>query len=229
MSYLKLKLQADRTIALNFEKALAQLREETRTASTTVASGIERASWYGSCVFDDYKDVCKRLRNEDVRMFSALPQVFSRHDVILDMVEIYFRKKLARLSEHNVQNLVRQLAEKAANYTSGKASKLTISFLIARIVTESKVFKSSLVDVIDRTSLYSVTVLKFYGKIQIAATAAQHLKFADPEYYFDLYQQKLEMLYYLIEPEMSKIIYLNKSGSTNDEQILALVERLLTK
>ncbi len=46
MSYLKLKLQADRTIALNFEKALAQLREETRTASTTVASGIERASWY---------------------------------------------------------------------------------------------------------------------------------------------------------------------------------------
>lgn len=69
MSYLKLKLQADRTIALNFEKALAQLREETRTASITVASGIERASWYGSCVFDDYKDVCKRLRSEDVRMF----------------------------------------------------------------------------------------------------------------------------------------------------------------
>jgi len=94
MSYLKLKLQADRTIALNFEKALAQLREETRTASTTVASGIERASWYSSCVFDDYKDVCKRLRSEDVRMFSALPQVFSRHDVILDMVEIYFRKNL---------------------------------------------------------------------------------------------------------------------------------------
>ncbi|WP_275044638.1 hypothetical protein [Pantoea dispersa] len=44
MSYLKLKLQTDRTIALNFEKALAQLREETRTASITVASGIERAS-----------------------------------------------------------------------------------------------------------------------------------------------------------------------------------------
>lgn len=82
---------------------------------------------------------------------------------------------------------------------------------------------------IDRASLYSVTVLKFYAKIQIAATAAQHLKFTDPEYYFDLYQQKLEMLYYLIEPEMSKIIYLNKSGSTNDEQILVLVERLLTK
>lgn len=93
MSYLKLKLQADRNIALNLEKALVQLQEEIRTTGTVVVSGLERASWYGSCLFDDYKDVCKRLTKEDVRMFAALPQVFSRHDVILDMVEIYFRKK----------------------------------------------------------------------------------------------------------------------------------------
>ncbi len=37
------------------------------------------------------------------------------------------------------------------------------------------------------------------------------------------------MLYYLIEPEMKKIIYLNKSGSTNEEEIMELVERMLVK
>lgn len=229
MSYLKLKLQAERNIALNLEKALVQLQEEIRTTGTVVVSGLERASWYGSCLFDDYKDVCKRLTKEDVRMFAELPQVFSRHDVILDMVEIYFRKKITRLSESDVQSLIRKITDKAANYSSGKATKLALSFLIARIITESKVFKRSLVDVIDRTSLYSITVLKFYGKIQIAATAAQNLRFADAEYYFDLYQQNLEMLYYLIEPEMKKIIYLNKSGSTNEEEIMELVERMLVK
>jgi len=37
------------------------------------------------------------------------------------------------------------------------------------------------------------------------------------------------MFYYLIEPEMSEIIYLKNSGSTNDEPILNLLNKLLVK
>jgi len=37
------------------------------------------------------------------------------------------------------------------------------------------------------------------------------------------------MFYYLIEPEMSKIIYLKNSGSTSEEQILNLLNKILIK
>ena len=45
-----------------------------------------------------------------------------------------------------------------------------------------------------------------YSKAQVAALAANKLKFQDSEYYQALYQQNLEMLYFLIEPQMTKII-----------------------
>lgn len=93
MSYLKLKLQAERTIALNFEKALIELQQTTLDTGRSVLSGAQRASGYGSCFFDDYKDVCKQLKREDLRYLKQLRMLFSRQDVVLDMVEIYFRKK----------------------------------------------------------------------------------------------------------------------------------------
>lgn len=229
MSYLKLKLQAERTIALNFEKALIELQQTTLDTGRSVLSGAQRASGYGSCFFDDYKDVCKQLKREDLRYLKQLRMLFSRQDVVLDMVEIYFRKKLSRIDDNGIQNIQRLLAEKASDYASGKFSKIAIAQLIALVITESRDFKKSHIKIINTTSSYAVTAFKFYGKFEVATKAARKLRFDDAEYYFDLYNNNMEMFYYLIEPEMSKIIYLQKSGSTNEDQVLTLLNNILTK
>lgn len=155
--------------------------------------------------------------------------LFTRQDVVSEMVEIYFRKKLSRISDTGLQNIQRLLTEKASDYASGKFSKLAIAQLIALVITQSRDFKASGINVINATSSYAVTAFKFYGKFEIATKAARKLRFDDAEYYFYLYNANLEMFYYLIEPEMSKIIYLKNSGSTNDEPILNLLNKLLVK
>ncbi|MEN4810024.1 hypothetical protein ABEI33_14015 [Pantoea agglomerans] len=42
MSYLKIKLQAERTIALNFEKALAELHQTMLDTGRGIVSGAQR-------------------------------------------------------------------------------------------------------------------------------------------------------------------------------------------
>lgn len=229
MSYLKIKLQAERTIALNFEKALAELHQTMLDTGRGIVSGAQSASGYGSCFFDDYKDVCNQLKQEDLRYLKQLRMLFTRQDVVLEMVEIYFRKKLSRIGDTGIQNIQRLLAEKASDYASGKSSKLAIAQLIALVITQSRDFKQSHINVINTTSSYAVTAFKFYGKFEIATKAARKLRFDDADYYFDLYNANLEMFYYLIEPEMSKIIYLKNSGSTSEEHILNLLNKILIK
>ena len=227
-AYLKLKMQTDKTIAENLEKALIQLKEEMTQTVKNVQSGAERASWYGSCLFDDYKDVCNQLRNEDSRMLSAVRQVYQRDDVVLDMVELYFRKVIYKISPQGQKNILFLITEKLAKHASDKASKLSLSYLIAKIITESHEFNDSHIKIINKTSLVAVNVLSFYGKMQNAAMSARRLRFQDPDYYWSLHNEKLEMLYYIIEPNMSKIIQLINSGSSNEEEITFLLNEIIS-
>lgn len=68
-----------------------------------------------------------------------------------------------------------------------------------------------------------------YSKAQVAALAANKLKFQDSAYYRALYQQNLEMLYFLIEPQMTKIIYQIESGGNNEEIIGDALYELLRR
>ncbi|QTF07783.1 hypothetical protein HC231_07420 [Brenneria izadpanahii] len=229
MSYLKLKMQADRTIALNIEKALIQIKKDTINTAHNVSAGAQRVSWYSSCLFDDYKDVCKTLRQEDTRMLLAVRQVYQRSDVILDMVEIYFKMKLRRISEAGQHKIMLTITEKLANHASSKFAKLSVASIIAKLITESHDFKTSHISIINKSSLVAVNVLSFYGKMQNAALSARRLEFADPSYYFGLYKENLELLYFMIEQEMSKIIYLTSAGSSSEEEIIFLINKILMK
>lgn len=65
--------------------------------------------------------------------------------------------------------------------------------------------------------------------MQTAALSARKLQFSDPNYYSALYKENLELLYFMIEPEMKKILYLTNSGSNNEEEIIFLMNKILTK
>lgn len=180
-------------------------------------------------LFDDYKDVCRQLRQEDTRMLLSIRQVYQRKDVVLDMVEIYFKIKLSRISSPGQNKVMQTIIEKLANHASEKFSKLSVAYTIAKLITESQDFKESHINIINKSSLVAVNVLSFYGKMQKAALSARKLQFSDPNYYAALYKENLELLYFMIEPEMNKIIYLTNSGSSDEEEIIFLMNKILTK
>jgi len=73
----------------------------------------------------------------------------------------------------------------------------------------------------------AITLL--YAKAQVAASAANRLKFQDPLYYQALCKENIEMLYFLIEPQMSEIIYQVNSGDNNEEKIAGALYEILRK
>ncbi len=74
-----------------------------------------------------------------------------------------------------------------------------------------------------------VQLTAFYSKAEVAAQAVRKVKFQDAGYYQALYQVKLEMLYFLIEPQMSKVIYEFQSGGNNEEVIGDALYEMLKK
>lgn len=55
-------------------------------------------------------------------------------------------------------------------------------------------------------------LLQVYGIQHKVAMAARTLKATAPNYYWILYQAKLEMLYYFIEPALNEIIKKTNAG-----------------
>lgn len=229
MSYLKIKLEADRNIAENLDKAIKVVQQDTFDVAHGFSSGAERLSWYGSGFFEDYKDVCNQLTQEDYRMVGALREVYRRNDVVLDMVEIYFRKKLSRINPEGHKKILDIIISKGVKYSSDKVGKTALALVLARLVTASHRFSNSHINIINKTSLRIVSVISFYGKMQIAALKARKLRFEDPQYYFELYNENIELLFFLIEPEMTKIIREMRSGSNNEEEIIFLMNKILQK
>lgn len=196
--------------------------------------GTQRLVSYGACLMPDeyYRNACRDTWREDKRLVLALGEIYNRKDVTLDMVEIYFRKTLNRLGEQKSKDLItniHNLLGKAAEHASAKASKLALSFTLANLIINSRDFKQNHIKLVNSFSTWFVNGATLYSKAQVAASAANRLKFQDPQYYQALYKENIEMLYFLIEPQMSEIIYQVNSGDNNAQVIGDALYEILRK
>jgi len=103
-------MESERSAALALDKAAEAFRTGSTQVLNDVRGGFERATWYGSCLFDRYNDVCSELNNENKRFFLSISEVYKRNDVILDMVKIYLNYELDKVDGKN--NLIQELDRK---------------------------------------------------------------------------------------------------------------------
>ncbi|MXG69783.1 hypothetical protein GRW77_00395 [Escherichia coli] len=210
------------------------MHEDHMATLEKVKQGTQRLVSYGACLMPDeyYRNACRDTWREDKRLVLALGEIYNRKDVTLDMVEIYFRKTLNRLGEQKSKDLItniHNLLGKAAEHASAKASKLALSFTLANLIINSRDFKQNHIKLVNSFSTWFVNGATLYSKAQVAASAANRLKFQDPQYYQALYKENIEMLYFLIEPQMSEIIYQVNSGDNNAQVIGDALYEILRK
>ncbi|ELV3465987.1 hypothetical protein [Enterobacter asburiae] len=233
-NYLQLKMQSNKQLAIALTNSLRDMHEDHMATLEKVKQGTQRLVSYGACLMPDeyYRNACRDTWREDKRLVLALGEIYNRKDVILDMVEIYFRKTLNRLGEQKSKDLItniHNLLGKAAEHASAKASKLALSFTLANLIINSKDFKQNHIRLVNSFSTWFVNGATLYSKAQVAASAANRLKFQDPQYYQALYKENIEMLYFLIEPQMSEIIYQVNSGDNNEQVIGDALYEILRK
>ncbi|MCU6327296.1 hypothetical protein KSU19_06515 [Enterobacter quasiroggenkampii] len=233
-NYLQLKMQSNKQLAIALTNSLRDMHEDHMATLEKVKQGTQRLVSYGACLMPDeyYRNACRDTWREDKRLVLALGEIYNRKDVTLDMVEIYFRKTLNRLGEQKSKDLItniHNLLGKAAEHASAKASKLALSFTLANLIINSKDFKQNHIRLVNSFSTWFVNGATLYSKAQVAASAANRLKFQDPQYYQALYKENIEMLYFLIEPQMSEIIYQVNSGDNNEQVIGDALYEMLRK
>lgn len=64
--------------------------------------------------------------------------------------------------------------------------------------------KDAVIDQVNRMQLGAVTIVSYYGYVQESADTADRLRARNPRYYYELYAEKLEMLYFIVEPVISR-------------------------
>ncbi|BCG11141.1 hypothetical protein [Buttiauxella agrestis] len=206
VDYLKMNMESERKIALSLEEGLTSFRKNGHEVLNSIYSGAERVSWYTSCFFDNYQDVCQELKEEDKRMIAAINEVFTRKDVIFDMIELYTGHVLDNFSDSVRERIVIQVTGLLAKNRTKFSTKSVLSYLIAKYISESISFTTKIRVAIGKVSNVILTLLDFYSNIQKAALSARRLKTLNPVFYHILYRNNLEMLYFIIEPALQRNI-----------------------
>ncbi|QKJ86548.1 hypothetical protein PMPD1_1597 [Paramixta manurensis] len=229
-AYMRARFKTDRAIAQALEKGIKGTINGAGNTFDNIYHGLERASWYSSCFFERYQDICREIGREDVRMVKAIVEVFNRKDVVFDMFLLYVEYVLGLPQEGQhkvVGNVTRGVSGIVVEGVTGIATKKALAYSIARTISESFNLSHRIKNQIYNGSRYILTAIGFYGRNQKAALAARRLKRVHPTYYHALYRNNLEMLYIYIEPIIVELIYvLQKKENITEEQLINFIENL---
>ncbi|MDK4747536.1 hypothetical protein QOY93_19645 [Leclercia adecarboxylata] len=218
-------LQANNILALKLDRALTGVKEMVSRQIETIGAGAKRALYYTSCFTDDYQDVCRNQKSEDIRFANGVVHVFQNNDIAYEMLRIYFddifQYKTSEQLEYIKRKLMAVNIHIAANALTNAGFALAVAYCVA-IGMNLRLEMSALVGSKARGV---VAVAGMYGAVQKAADSAQRLKYLYPAYYAALYSRELEMMYFLIEPLFERAGAF--SHSTSDSDIADIITKMI--
>lgn len=219
-------LQANNILALKLDRALTGVREVVSTQIETIGAGAKRALYYTSCFTDDYQDVCRNQKNEDVRFANGVVQVFQNNDIACEMLRIYFNDIFQYKTSEQLENIKRKLmavnVHIDANALTSAGFALAVAYCVAIDMNLSLEMSAS----VGGKAGGVVAVVGMYGVVQKAADSAQRLKYIYPAYYAALYSRELEMMYFLVEPLFERAGAF--SHSTSDSDIADIITKMIS-
>ncbi|WP_455427808.1 hypothetical protein [Dryocola sp. LX212] len=223
--YLRTRFQSDRQLAIYAQNGFINTMQAAKGVASDIYSGLERASWYSSCFIPRYNDVCQELKAEEIRTVYSIQSIFRYHDVIAHMLVLYFEMICNDLDKGNeksgMRGLTRNVANVASHFAVTKATRGAVVLSLAQALEKSNFLTKTVAEKLAGRTALAVVAVQFFGMEQKAAMAARALKALEPKYYWILYQAKLEMLYYFIEPLLSDIIKNVNAGLYSDFEVLA--------
>lgn len=208
--YLRVKFQSDRQLSIYAQRGMNAYVTETTNTLSNIYSGMERASWYASCLIPKYGDICHELVTEEKRMGLSIASIYRYRDVIGHMLFLYFEMVVKDTENENqggkVQSLTKTVSGHIANSQTGKSARFAIAYALSKGLSTSDIVSNIVAERIANKSPYVILALQVFGIEQKAAMATRKLKSLDPRYYSILYTAELEMLYYFVEPVLEEMI-----------------------
>ena len=220
------KIGTDKELAVRLDKAMSGVKDGVIDYLNNLGDASTRLLYYSSCLTENYQDVCTRLLNEDVRFIQGLGQLVKHRDLIFRMIKIYIETILKNKNEGEKRTILEKLIPFTKNISIKTLSKSALIYSIASYICYgskmSATVEAAFVKRIGGRAGIPITALNLYSIVYKASESANRLKHFMPQFYHALYVEKLEMMYFLIEPIIMKAGYLNISTASDNEITNAL-------
>ncbi|MDI9221316.1 hypothetical protein QMZ30_10420 [Pantoea sp. EA-12] len=197
-------IKADELMASQLEKALLGVKDQALLQASKIGDGATRLMYYTSCFTDNYQDVCAKLKEEDLRFLDGISEVVKRRDIIYRLVYIYFEEIFRFKTREQLAAIKSGLLKAGVIISASTLNNQAFVIGITTIVCLGISFNSSIVAWTGKAAALTVTGLGLYGIVQQAADSAERLRLQAPIYYHALHMQRLEMMYFLVEPTFMK-------------------------
>ncbi|WP_049007030.1 hypothetical protein [Enterobacter cloacae] len=219
-------MDAHKILALKLEHALKSVKDEVLKQARQIDDGATRLSYQLSCFTKNYQDVCLRLRKEDSRFLTGIVQLIKHRNIIYKMLYIYIKSLLSNKSEKRIHNIQQNLINLGVSISSSTLSSQAFIYSATIAICSSVHTNIWMKEKITSFSTYAVLGLKIYGIVEQASRSANHLKNYNAYYYNLLYQEELEMMFFLIDPIIMRSPILNQAYAS-DSDIAYAISRMI--
>ncbi len=114
-----------------------------------------------------------------------------------------------------------------AKITTDIVARKTVAYAFAKAAAESVALTLTIREKLNRNGARIATVFFYYGLVQEASIAVRKLKMLNPVYYQILYNNKLEMFFFLIEPYLPPEVYHPSMFINNPDVVVSFLKRFL--
>jgi|SRR5471030_1763259 len=219
-------LQSNKILALKLDHALASVRGQVANQIQTLGAGATRLTYYTSCFTDEYQDVCKKQKTEDIRFTNGVTHLLENGGVVYDMLKIYFEEIFKYKTSDQLEIIKKMLMAVNIHIAASSLTGAGFSLAVAASVSVGLNLSMEISILTGRTAGTVVGIVTTYGVVQKAADSAQRLSFKYPAYYAALYAQELEMMYFLIEPLFERAGALEAQWAS-DLDVVNIITRMI--
>ena len=219
-------LQANNILALKIDHAVTGVANAISNQVTMTGAGAKRALYYASCFTDEYQDVCKNQKNEDFRFSLSVVRLLQHGDIAYEMLKIYFEEVFKHKTDKQLEYIKKLLFLVNIHIASSSLTNTGFALATASVVSAGLSISLEISALIGRRAGHLTGAMGIYGVVQKAAEYANRLKFMYPAYYTALYQQDLEMMYFLIAPVLENAGAM-KAQMVSDATLADIIARMV--
>jgi len=206
-------LQTNKILAIKLEHALTGVGKAVSNQAETIAKGTQRALYYASCFTDEYQDVCKKQKIEDVRFKDGVTHLFQKENIACEMLRIYFEEVFRYKTADQIERIKKMLMAVNVHVAASSLTSAGFALAVACLVSMGMNLSLHISALVGRRAAGLVGIAGAYGIVQKAADSAHRLYYLSPTYYAALYAQELEMMYFLVEPLFERASAFKQSAS----------------
>lgn len=219
-------LQSNKILALKLDQALASVKGQVENQLNTLGAGATRLTYYTSCFTDEYQDVCKKQKTEDIRFAKGVTHLLAHGGVVYDMLKIYFEEIFKYKTSKQLENIQKMLMAVNVHIAASSLTGAGFTLAVAASVSVGMNLSMEMSLLAGRTAGTVVGIVTSYGIVQKAADSAQRLNYKFPAYYSALYAKELEMMYFLIEPIFERANAFQAQWAS-DEDIANIITKMI--